>query len=79
MPRMPAIFFGHGNPMNAVPRNSYTDRWTALHVLARKFTTASKTAAPAFPYKELRKLSKSDLSLIDRRLNLFVTSRASPR
>ena len=30
MPRMPAIFFGHGNPMNAVLQNSYTDRWAAI-------------------------------------------------
>src|ERR1700745_2416380 len=28
--RMPAVFFGHGNPMNAVLRNSYTQRWTAI-------------------------------------------------
>ena len=27
---MPAIFFGHGNPMNAVLRNGYTDAWTAI-------------------------------------------------
>lgn len=25
--RMPAIFFGHGNPMNALLRNSYTQGW----------------------------------------------------
>jgi 4,5-DOPA dioxygenase extradiol len=25
--RMPAIFFGHGNPMNAVQGNSYTTAW----------------------------------------------------
>src|SRR5690348_8789188 len=28
--RMPAMFFGHGNPMNAVLRNRYTEAWTAL-------------------------------------------------
>ena len=28
--RMPAIFFGHGNPMNAVSKNSYTDGWAAI-------------------------------------------------
>lgn len=28
--RMPAIFFGHGNPMNAIQRNSYTEAWAAL-------------------------------------------------
>jgi 4,5-DOPA dioxygenase extradiol len=28
--RMPAVFFGHGNPMNALLRNPYTERWTAI-------------------------------------------------
>lgn len=28
--RMPAIFFGHGNPMNALIANRWTDRWAAL-------------------------------------------------
>lgn len=27
---MPAIFFGHGNPMNALEKNSYTEGWSAL-------------------------------------------------
>lgn len=27
---MPAIFFGHGNPMNALAHNAYTDAWAAL-------------------------------------------------
>lgn len=27
---MPAIFFGHGNPMNALLKNAYTDAWAAL-------------------------------------------------
>lgn len=27
---MPAIFFGHGNPMNAVSKNSYTNGWAAI-------------------------------------------------
>jgi 4,5-DOPA dioxygenase extradiol len=27
---MPAIFFGHGNPMNALLRNSYTEQWSAI-------------------------------------------------
>lgn len=26
----PAIFFGHGNPMNAIGQNSYTDGWSHL-------------------------------------------------
>jgi 4,5-DOPA dioxygenase extradiol len=29
-PRMPAIFFGHGNPMNAVLRNAYSEGWAAI-------------------------------------------------
>lgn len=28
--RMPAIFFGHGNPMNAIQPNPYSDRWAAI-------------------------------------------------
>lgn len=28
--RMPAIFLGHGNPMNALARNAYTEGWAAL-------------------------------------------------
>ena len=27
---MPAIFFGHGNPMNALLRNGYTEAWATL-------------------------------------------------
>ncbi len=28
--RMPAVFFGHGNPMNALLRNPYTEQWTKI-------------------------------------------------
>jgi 4,5-DOPA dioxygenase extradiol len=28
--RMPAIFFGHGNPMNAIEDNQYTQAWRAI-------------------------------------------------
>jgi 4,5-DOPA dioxygenase extradiol len=28
--RLPAIFFGHGNPMNALADNGYTQAWSAL-------------------------------------------------
>ncbi len=28
--QMPAIFFAHGNPMNAILRNTYTERWAAI-------------------------------------------------
>lgn len=27
---MPAIFFGHGNPLNALLRNEYTEAWAAI-------------------------------------------------
>jgi 4,5-DOPA dioxygenase extradiol len=27
---MPAIFFGHGNPLNALARNAYTEGWAAI-------------------------------------------------
>jgi 4,5-DOPA dioxygenase extradiol len=27
---LPAIFFGHGNPMNAIQRNHYTEAWSAI-------------------------------------------------
>src|SRR5438132_8701730 len=27
---MPAIFFGHGNPLNALEQNAYTDAWSAI-------------------------------------------------
>ncbi|MEP6636915.1 MAG: 4,5-DOPA dioxygenase extradiol [Acidobacteriota bacterium] len=30
MPAMPAIFLGHGNPLNALLKNAYTDGWTAI-------------------------------------------------
>ena len=30
MARMPAIFFGHGNPMNAIESNAYTESWTRI-------------------------------------------------
>ncbi len=28
--RMPAIFFGHGNPMNALDRNEWTEAWAVI-------------------------------------------------
>jgi 4,5-DOPA dioxygenase extradiol len=30
MTLMPALFFGHGNPMNALLRNGYTESWRAI-------------------------------------------------
>jgi 4,5-DOPA dioxygenase extradiol len=29
-PRMPAAFLGHGNPMNTLARNRYTEAWRAF-------------------------------------------------
>src|SRR5258705_12801017 len=34
--RMPAIFFGHGSPMNTLERNRYTECWRQLGALAGK-------------------------------------------
>ena len=28
--RLPAIFFGHGNPMNALAHNAYTEAWAGI-------------------------------------------------
>lgn len=28
--RMPALFLGHGNPMNAISQNAYTEGWSAI-------------------------------------------------
>ncbi len=28
--RMPVIFFGHGNPMNAIVQNNYTEEWSRI-------------------------------------------------
>jgi 4,5-DOPA dioxygenase extradiol len=33
---MPAIFFGHGNPMNALGGNDFTDAWTACSAAISK-------------------------------------------
>ena len=33
---LPAIFFGHGNPMNAVLNNIYTDAWRRIGELTTK-------------------------------------------
>ena len=29
---LPAIFFGHGNPMNAVRSNTYTEGWRRIGI-----------------------------------------------
>lgn len=28
--RMPTVFFGHGNPMNALAQNEWTRGWAAI-------------------------------------------------
>ena len=33
---MPVIFLGHGNPMNALSKNSYTESWTAIGKSTRR-------------------------------------------
>lgn len=33
---MPVIFFGHGNPMNALHQNGYTDGWAAIGASMRR-------------------------------------------
>lgn len=33
---MPAIFFGHGNPLNALLRNAYTEGWTRIGTLIHR-------------------------------------------
>ena len=30
MPQMPLVFFGHGNPMNAIAQNAYTEGWARI-------------------------------------------------
>lgn len=30
--RMPALFLGHGNPMNALARNSFSERWAEIGI-----------------------------------------------
>src|SRR5512135_3485770 len=34
--RMPAMFFGHGSPMNTLEQNRYTQAWKQLGALAGK-------------------------------------------
>ncbi len=35
-PRMPAVFFGHGSPMNAVDTNRYTEAWRVFGASVRR-------------------------------------------
>lgn len=57
---MPAVFFGHGSPMNALERNRYTDAWrtfgasiprprTILMVSAHWYINATAVTAMAGP------------------------------
>src|ERR1043166_633879 len=58
--RMPTVFFGHGNPMNALDHNRYTEAWAAfgasiprpraiLVVSAHWYINASAVTAMARP------------------------------
>ena len=60
MSDMPAIFFGHGNPMNAIARNDYTEAWrrigvetgrpnAILSISAHWFLPATKVTGSAAP------------------------------
>ena len=57
--RLPTVFFGHGNPMNALDHNRYTEAWAAfgasiprpgaiLVVSAHWYINASAVTAMAF-------------------------------
>jgi 4,5-DOPA dioxygenase extradiol len=42
---MPAIFFGHGNPLNALARNAWTEGWSAIgHSIPRPRAIVSVSA-----------------------------------
>lgn len=48
--RMPAAFLGHGNPMNALERNRYTDAWRRLgESVARPRTDQGGVPAAGLP------------------------------
>src|SRR5690242_18683258 len=46
--RMPAIFFGHGNPMNALLSNSYTEGWRRLGLQTPRPTAVLSISAHWF-------------------------------
>jgi len=56
---MPAIFFGHGNPMNALLQNAYAEGWRAIGAdLPRPKAVLCISARWYLPaYGPLRKLS----------------------
>ena len=45
---LPAIFFGHGNPMNALAENAYTARWSKIGVETPKPTAILSISAHWF-------------------------------
>ena len=48
---MPGIFFGHGNPMNAVSSNAYTEAWRRIaEQIARPQAILSISAHWYVPY-----------------------------
>jgi aromatic ring-opening dioxygenase catalytic subunit (LigB family) len=50
MDRMPAIFFGHGNPMNALTVNEYTQGWKQIGERVER-PPGRKTIAFLFPFE----------------------------
>jgi aromatic ring-opening dioxygenase catalytic subunit (LigB family) len=50
MDRMPAIFFGHGNPMNALTVNEYTQGWKQIGERVER-PPRRKTIAFLFPFE----------------------------
>src|SRR2546425_1097617 len=45
--RMPVLFFGHGNPMNAIQSNAWTEAWRAVGAgVPRPGTSVTAMAAP---------------------------------
>jgi 4,5-DOPA dioxygenase extradiol len=47
--RFPAIFFGHGNPMNAITTNAYTEAWRRIGESMPKPTAILCVSAHWYP------------------------------
>jgi aromatic ring-opening dioxygenase catalytic subunit (LigB family) len=46
---MPAIFFGHGNPLNALARKAYTEGWAAIGKSLVHYESLGRDAMLAAP------------------------------